>query len=366
MMDGRVKTLHPSSTPGCSPRDERSTSSAAREHDIELVDLVVREPLPVRARRSRDAGVSDAEAIENIDIGGPSMVRAAAKNHALRRDRRASPSDYDAVLEELRATDGGAVDARRAAQLAAEAFALTAAYDAAICALVRRAGPRTVARRLSELRAYESASTCATARTRTSGRRFYRQIGQRAARLRRARASMHGKELSYNNLLDLDAALDAGREFEEPAVRDRQAQQPVRRRRRRDLARGLRSGASRCDPLTAFGGIIAFNRPVDGATRRGCSPSTFVEVADRARASSRTRSRPCTREEERPPPRGRRAAAADARRPRVSGRSTGGLLVQDARRDGQDERRLAGRHEARAHRRRSGATSLSPGVSAST
>ena len=198
MMDGRLKTLHPKVFGGILCRRDRDDDmEAIAGHDILPFDLVVVNLYPFEATVARD-GVSDAEAIEQIDIGGPSLVRAAAKNHAF-VTIVTQPSQYPAVIEQFTESGGVTLDLRR--RLAGEAFARTAAYDRAIADYFARgageAFPSELTlsfRREAELRYGENPH---------QARRSI-AIRRRGANVVAAR-QVHGKELSYNNLLDLDS-----------------------------------------------------------------------------------------------------------------------------------------------------------------
>ena len=224
MLDGRVKTLHPKVHGGILARRDLPEHMAALEaHGIGPIDLVVVTLYPFEATVAKP-GVTLEEAIENIDIGGPSMIRGAAKNHASVAVVT-DPAQYAAVLEELRAHGGVALDDTRY-RLAFEAFRRTAQYDAAIAAYLREPGamgrratrrPRraAVSRRACTSRA-RSSGACATARTRTRRRPStgspVRRSGLSAAE------QLHGPELGYNNLLDWSAALGLLLEFDDPAA----------------------------------------------------------------------------------------------------------------------------------------------------
>jgi phosphoribosylaminoimidazolecarboxamide formyltransferase/IMP cyclohydrolase len=274
MMDGRVKTLHPRLYAGLlALRDDEQHLRAAAEHAIEPVDLVCVNLYPFERTVAR-GDATPAEAIENIDIGGPTMIRAAAKNHAFAAVV-VDPDDYDGVLAELRETDGRLALATRE-RLAATAFACTARYDAAISSwFAAQAGTdfpaqRTIAyERVMELRYGENPHQRAAYYAEAGG-------GESAAHLLGGIRQLHGKELSFNNLLDLSSARELVEELAEPACAIVKHNNPC----------GCALGASgqiayerafACDPLSAFGGVIALNRPID----RACAEvlgKQFVEV----------------------------------------------------------------------------------------
>jgi len=256
IMDGRVKTLHPKLYAGLlAARDDKSHLSQVAEHDIELVDLVCVNLYPFERTAGR-RGVGDAEVIENIDVGGPTMIRAAAKNFAFAAVV-VNPEAYDAVLEELRDADVMLSLATREA-LAADAFAYTARYDTAIARWFAERGDE-----FPELfvRAYEKLVDLPYGENPHQRAAYYQQVGARAHVLSMVRQH-HGRQISYNNLLDLDAARRVIRDFEVPACSIVKHNNPC----------GAALGATAvdayahalaCDPLSAFGGIVAFNRLVD-------------------------------------------------------------------------------------------------------
>ena len=256
MLDGRVKTLHPAVHGGLLARRDRADHRAAlAAHGIAEIDLLVCNLYPFAETVASGA---DREAcIENIDIGGPALIRAAAKNHefvAVVTD----PADYDAVLDELAASAGTGLALRR--RLARQAYALTAAYDAAIAQWFARdegiAFPErlVVAARLAEVTRYGENPHQQGAFYRTDDKR----PGVATAR------QLQGKELSYN-YADAEAAIELAAEFGPPAVAIIKHANPC----------GVALGASlraawdkalACDPVSAFGGIVAVNRPLDAAT----------------------------------------------------------------------------------------------------
>ena len=249
-------------------RSDQSHVDAAEEHDIEYVDLICVNLYPFE--RSVARRLPEDEIIENIDIGGPTMIRAAAKNHAFAAVVT-SPESYDAVLEELRSS-GGLLSTPTRESLAAEAFAYTARYDTAVA--------RWFAEKSEDfpplhVRAYEKVADLPYGENPHQRAAYYAQVGARMHVLSQIHQH-HGKQLSFNNLLDLDAARSLVREFPEPAC--------VIIKHNNPCGAALGSGALDAyerayatDPLSAFGGIIAFNRPVDEATAQALSEQ-FVEV----------------------------------------------------------------------------------------
>ncbi len=271
IMDGRVKTLHPKLYAGLlAVREHPEHRQALDEHDIEPVDLVCVNLYPFERTAAR-RGVPDAEVIENIDIGGPTMIRAAAKNHAYAAVV-VSPESYDAVLEELRTGDA-ALAAQTRESLAAEAFAYTARYDTSIA--------RWFAERAEDfpdlyVRAYEKLIDLPYGENPHQRAAYYTQVGARMHVLSMVRQHHHGKELSYNNLLDLDAARRIAREFEVPACVIVKHNNPCGAAVGR-TGQEAYERAFAADPVSAFGGIVVVNRPVDLAFAERLAEQ-FVEV----------------------------------------------------------------------------------------
>jgi phosphoribosylaminoimidazolecarboxamide formyltransferase/IMP cyclohydrolase len=270
IMDGRVKTLHPKLYAGLlAVRDNAEHLQAAAEHDIEFVDLVCVNLYPFERTAGR-MGTAEAEVIEDIDIGGPTMIRAAAKNHAFSAVV-VHPESYDAVLDELREADRTLSMATREA-LAAEAFAYTARYDIAISRWFAEKGEDFPP---LHVRAFEKVLDLPYGENPHQRAAFYSQVGARAHVLSQVQQH-HGKEISFNNILDLDAARAIVREFEAPACAIVKHNNPC------GVAIG--SGALdayrrafECDPLSAYGGVIVLNRRVDRETAAAIAEQ-FVEV----------------------------------------------------------------------------------------
>ena len=262
MLDGRVKTLHPAVHGGIlARRDLPAHSQALAAHGIGTIDLVCCNLYPFYATVTRPGGVSDDEAIENIDIGGPTMLRAAAKNH---RDVLvvSDPADYGSVLDALRS---GGVDAMQRRRLAWKAFQHVASYDSAVAEwLYPGDAPPPALTIPLEL---------------ASGLRYGENPHQRAAfYLDRSLAEVgrggiatavqhHGKEMSYNNYLDADAAWNAVTDFPAPTCVIVKHTNPCGVATRDDLVEAYRL-AVRADATSAFGGIVAFNRVVDEVLAR--------------------------------------------------------------------------------------------------
>jgi phosphoribosylaminoimidazolecarboxamide formyltransferase/IMP cyclohydrolase len=278
MMDGRVKTLHPKVHGGLlALRDNPEHVAAMEAHAIGAIDLVVVNLYPFEATVAK--GASREEIIENIDIGGPSMVRSAAKNHGF-VTILTDPADYPALLAEMEAHDGATSQAFRT-RMAGKAYARTAAYDSAIASWFAFADVAEG----NEAPSYPE--TLPVALKRADTLRYGENPHQSAAiyvpQVIGARgvpqaAQLQGKELSYNNLNDADAALELAAEFagQEPAVVIVKHANPC----------GVAQGASllaaweaalACDSVSAFGGIVAVNTELDGATAEAIA-AIFTEV----------------------------------------------------------------------------------------
>ena len=269
IMDGRVKTLHPTIHGGLLGR--RGTDEGVMdEHGIEPIDLLCVNLYPFEATIARaDATIDDA--IENIDIGGPAMIRAASKNHdgvAVVVD----PADYDSVLAALNDGGLGLEDRRR---LAAKAYAHTASYDTAITKYLSNVlgdeplGQRMLysGRLVQRMRYGENPHQDAA---------FY--IDQQAPTGSLATAKqLQGKALSYNNIADSDAALECVKQFEAPACVIVKHANPCGVAVADDILSAY-DKAFKTDPTSAFGGIIAFNRPLDEKTAAAIIERQFVEV----------------------------------------------------------------------------------------
>ncbi len=273
MLDGRVKTLHPKVFGGIlAIRDRDDHIEAIAQHGIVPFDLIVVNLYPFAATAARP-GATRAECVEQIDIGGPSLVRAAAKNHndvAI----ATSPEQYGEVLAQLDSLGGTSLQLRE--QLAADAFEHTATYDRAIADYMRGesiAGEFPVRlnislRRKAQLRYGENPHQRAA---------LYVDPTVRSANLVSAR-QLSGKELSYNNLLDLDAALDIVRGFGGPAASVIKHNNPCGAATDTRLVRACRKALAG-DPLSAFGSVLGFNRTVDEETAEMlCEPGLFIEA----------------------------------------------------------------------------------------
>ena len=269
IMDGRVKTLHPRIHGGLLQRhDLKDHQDAATTHNIPPIDLLVVNLYPFRATVAKGADFDTC--IENIDIGGPAMIRAAAKNHDF-VTVITDPAQYDDVLAELSSHNGTTLAFRR--RMAAAAYAHTASYDSAVSTwFAEQLGdtyPDTLtlsATKRQSLRYGENPHQTAAFYTTDSTR-----IGIASA------IQIQGKELSYNNLNDTDAAFELVSEFTEtPAIAIIKHANPCGVATGPDLLTAYHRALA-CDPVSAFGGIIACNRPLDGATAKIIA-ELFAEV----------------------------------------------------------------------------------------
>jgi phosphoribosylaminoimidazolecarboxamide formyltransferase/IMP cyclohydrolase len=270
ILDGRVKTLNPRIHAGLlAVRSDPAHSATLDEHAIEPIDLVCVNLYPFESTANR-RGASDAEVIEDIDIGGPTIIRAAAKNHAFVASV-VKPESYDAVLEELH-TLGCRISAQTRQALALEAFSLTARYDAAVA---RWFSEREQDFPALYVRAYEKILDLSYGENPHQRAAYYAQAGARTHLLSMV-SKLHGRELSFNNLLDLDAVRRLVGEFEGPAAAIVKHNNPcgcaVADSPREAFERALAT-----DPTSAFGGVVCVNRPVDHELAEQLS-GMFVEM----------------------------------------------------------------------------------------
>jgi len=278
MLGGRVKTLHPKVHGGILfQRGKAEDRKQAGEHGIVPIDLVVVNLYPFSETAAKP-GVTAEELIENIDIGGPSMIRSAAKNfHDVAIVT--SPSDYDSIADEL-GRSGGSLALATKWRLAQKAFATTAAYDSAIASTLERVNADTFQlqsdsgvfppvlrfsfQKTLDLRYGENPHQKAAMYSDGSG------AGVANAR------QLQGKELSYNNIVDLQAAWDLAQEFEEPVCAIIKHTNPCGVGNGNSLAEAFKR-ALECDPVSAFGGVIGVNRPLDGGAAEEMH-KLFLEV----------------------------------------------------------------------------------------
>lgn len=321
MMDGRVKTLHPKVHGGILARRGQDDSVLA-EQNIRTIDLVVVNLYPFE-QTVANPSCTLADAIENIDIGGPTMVRAAAKNHAY-VGIVTQPQDYDKVIAELDSNQGQLSHELRF-DLAVKAFEHTAAYDAAIANYFgQQVGngskdfPRTLNlhfEKVQELRYGENPHQASA---------FYREANPKEASIATA-TQLQGKELSYNNIADTDAALECVKQFQTPACVIVKHANPCGVAVAASIKEAYEK-AFATDPESAFGGIIAFNRELDDATAEIITKQQFVEVIIAPSATSQAQKIIATKQNVRLLVCGEwdaNQAAFDYKR------VNGGLLVQD-------------------------------------
>jgi phosphoribosylaminoimidazolecarboxamide formyltransferase / IMP cyclohydrolase len=282
MLDGRVKTLHPKVHGGILHRRENAAHMAAvAEHGIQPIDMVVVN-LYAFEKTAAKPGVAFEELIENIDIGGPSMIRSAAKNfHDVAVVT--SPVDYQAIADEL-TRSSGVLSLDTKWKLAQRAFATTAAYDSAIASTLKgisNIGNAEPATRAAELRSagqpgesvptkVEFPQTLRLSFQKTLDLRYGENPHQRAAMYSDGSGAgvanarqIQGKELSYNNIVDLQAAWDLAQEFDEPVCAIIKHTNPAGTATGKTLAEAYQR-ALECDPVSAFGGVIGVNRAIDG------------------------------------------------------------------------------------------------------
>jgi phosphoribosylaminoimidazolecarboxamide formyltransferase/IMP cyclohydrolase len=323
MLDGRVKTLHPKVHGGILFRRENPAHAAAvAEHHIQPIDMVVVN-LYAFEKTAAKPGVAFEELIENIDIGGPSMIRSASKNfHDVAVVT--SPADYPAIAEELART-GCALSLKTKWRLAQKAFATTAAYDSAIASTLERIPadfhlpptdntfPQTL--RLSfqktlDLRYGENPHQKAAMYSDGSG------VGVANAR------QIQGKELSYNNIVDLQAAWDLAQEFDEPVCAIIKHTNPCGTATGKTLAEAYKR-ALECDPVSAFGGVIGVNHPIDAEAAEEMH-KLFLEVIAAPSFDEAAKARFATKKNL------RLVEVAPAAQRWILKNISGGILLQDA------------------------------------
>ncbi len=278
MLDGRVKTLHPKVHGGIlHRREDAKHRSAVAEHGIQPIDMVVVN-LYAFEKTAAKPGVQFEELIENVDIGGPSMIRSAAKNF---QDVAVvtSPADYDAIALEM-AANSGEISVATKWRLAQKAFATTAAYDSAIASTLERISSNG----RFDLHPGESfPPTLRLSFHKTMDLRYGENPHQKAAMYSDGSAAgvangrqLQGKELSYNNIVDLQAAWDLAQEFTEPVCAIIKHTNPCGTGTGKTLAEAYKK-ALECDPVSAFGGVIGVNRTVDGDAAEEMA-KLFLEV----------------------------------------------------------------------------------------
>jgi phosphoribosylaminoimidazolecarboxamide formyltransferase / IMP cyclohydrolase len=323
MLDGRVKTLHPKVHGGILHRRENpSHRSAVAEHGILPIDMVVVN-LYAFEKTAAKPNVHFDELIENIDIGGPSMIRSAAKNF---QDVAVvtSPSDYDQIAEELGRS--GVLSSATRWRLAQKAFATTAAYDSAIASTLERVSAN------GRFEFHEESGFPQSLRlsfNKAMDLRYGENPHQKAAMYSDGSGKgvangrqIQGKELSYNNIVDLQAAWDLAQEFEEPVCAIIKHTNPAGTATGKTLLEAYKK-ALECDPVSAFGGVIGVNRPVDGATAEEMA-KLFLEVIAASSFDEAAKAKFATKKNL------RLVEVDDVRQKWVLKNVSGGILLQDA------------------------------------
>ena len=276
MLDGRVKTLHPKIHGGLlALRDNPEHMNKLKEHDIGLIDMVVVNLYPFE-KTTQKPGVTIEEVIENIDIGGPSMLRSAAKNH---RSVAVicNPARYSQVIAELK-RNKGSLPENLLRELAVEVYGATSYYDGIIHSYLKnhflQGGAEQPAfademtftfQKIQDLRYGENPHQRAA---------FYREKGKNKGLINLKQ--LQGKELSFNNILDLNSAFELAKEFSSPAAVVVKHNNPCGAAEDKSLDKAY-IAAWKCDPLSAFGGIVALNRKLDLKTARVVAKSGFLE-----------------------------------------------------------------------------------------
>ncbi|TJY65230.1 bifunctional phosphoribosylaminoimidazolecarboxamide formyltransferase/IMP cyclohydrolase [Sinimarinibacterium sp. CAU 1509] len=272
IMDGRVKTLHPKIHGGLLGRRDIDESVMA-EHGIAPIDLLVVNLYPFEATVAK-SDCTREDAIENIDIGGPAMLRAAAKNHAW-VSVLTDPADYPQVLAEI---DAGGVEQATRERLALKTYALTSRYDAAVSAYLSSLlddGTRSAFPGVFGLQ-FDKQQDLRYGENPHQNAAFYRERNAETGTISAAN-QLQGKELSYNNIADADAALECVKSFDAPACVIVKHANPCGVAVRSTIGEAYEQ-AFITDPTSAFGGIIAFNRELDGETAKRIVERQFVEV----------------------------------------------------------------------------------------
>jgi phosphoribosylaminoimidazolecarboxamide formyltransferase / IMP cyclohydrolase len=279
MLDGRVKTLHPNIHAGLlAVREKPDHMRKLQEHGIEPIDMVVVNLYPFKKTISRP-DVSFEEAIENIDIGGPSMLRSAAKNYR-HVAVLTSPLQYESIIREL-GENKGSISEHTLTRLAIDAFSLTSEYDVSIKGYLKKKFARHVSQGAESVfpdelvLSFDKAEDLRYGENEHQKAAFYKRPISREASVSNAK-QLHGKALSYNNIMDLDAAFEAVKEFDQPAACIIKHATACGVAESSTLARAF-ADALGTDTLSAFGGIIGLNRKVDVNTSEAILNAGFVE-----------------------------------------------------------------------------------------
>ncbi|MCP4650590.1 MAG: bifunctional phosphoribosylaminoimidazolecarboxamide formyltransferase/IMP cyclohydrolase [PVC group bacterium] len=276
MLDGRVKTLHPKIHGGLlALREDKDHMAQVDKFDLELIDMVVVNLYPFE-KTIQKPNVALAEAIENIDIGGPSMLRSAAKN-SQSVAVICSPEYYNSVLDEMK-QNNGTLSKETSFKLSVDVFDRTSKYDQMIASYLKTKCAADQDKddlpeilqlnfeKIQKLRYGENPHQKAA---------FYQDKNSSVPGVATAR-QLHGKELSFNNILDLDAALNIVKDFKDPAAVIMKHNNPCGAATAEDLSKAYEDALA-CDPMSAFGSIVGLNRPVDSATAEKIVGADFVE-----------------------------------------------------------------------------------------
>ncbi len=275
MLDGRVKTLHPKIHAGLlALRSNQEHMKTLEEHNIGLIDMVVVNLYPFE-KTTRKPNVAIEEAIENIDIGGPSMLRSAAKNN---RDVAvvSNPARYNQIIDELK-NNKGALSEETLRDLAIEVFGLTSHYDGAIYTYLKnyfKAEPESAGFPAELNLNFEKIQDLRYGENPHQRGAFYREKGKTNGLINLKQ--LQGKELSFNNILDLNSALELVKEFNGPAAVIVKHNNPCGVAEDETLDKAF-VAAWKCDPLSSFGGIVALNRKLDIKTAKAIVKSGFLE-----------------------------------------------------------------------------------------
>ena len=276
MLNGRVKTLHPKIHGALlALRDNKKHCAEFKKFGLELIDMVIVNLYPFE-KTIADPKASMDEAIENIDIGGPSMLRSAAKN-ARSVAVICNPERYEQVMNEMK-ENKGAVNKSTCLELAAQVFDLTNAYDKSIADYLKKREPEGLIKKTLPQRLtleFEKVQSLRYGENPHQQAAFYKEKKSGSSGIAGAR-QLHGKELSFNNILDLDAALNIVKDFSMPAVSIIKHNNPCGAATAENISLAYRDALA-CDPLSAFGSIVGVNREVDQSAAEAVFSADFLE-----------------------------------------------------------------------------------------